>query len=309
MVVSSRRDAFAAPSPGARSYGDPVAAPVSISRVLHLARLQASLSPDELARRAGVESSVATAIDLGEPVEVASPTEFLLDLGRLADTLGIPGPVVEETLTQWARAFAADGPALPGWAPRTKKLFPTPPPAVPSAASEAPAAEEVPLSPRPIGPQRVRWSARGRLRLTILLTGLLLAGSSVTLGLAKAGVLGNRTMAPAQRAAALVTPPVPAPLLSRVGTGPLGASYVSPSGVLTLSFVASQASWVEVRSGDGTPSVATTIGRGTTAPIAIEPPFTVEIGAGGTSLVVTRGTRSQTLTPPRAPFTFSIASG
>jgi uncharacterized protein DUF4115 len=76
-----------------------------------------------------------------------------------------------------------------------------------------------------------------------------------------------------------------------------------------VSFVASEPSWVEVTSTTGTPILATTVGRGTTAPITVEVPFTAQIGAGGTALLVSAGERTQTLTPPSAPFTFSVAPG
>ena len=101
MAVSARRHLLIRHRQPSCCPANAALAPESVGRLLHKARPRARLSTDELAERAGVDGAEVAAIDVGEPPEVASTVAFLLDLDHLADSLGLPGWIIEETLLRW----------------------------------------------------------------------------------------------------------------------------------------------------------------------------------------------------------------
>ena len=310
MAVSVRRHLLIRHRQPSRCPAYAALAPESIGRLLHKARLRARLSTDELAQRAGVDGAEVAAIDVGEPAEVASTVAFLLDLDHLGDILGLPGGIIEETLVQWARAFAECQRDAREGTSRIDQLGSAGNQIVSPAFHEAPPREDdlpAPLAAgHPPGRRVETW-----LRRVVVLATLLLVASTVALGLLQASGLWAQAR-PHHSATSGASPAMAAsePLLSLLGVGSSSTSYLSSSsGQLSVSFVSSRPCWVEVASGNGPALLAATVGPGITAPIGVEVPFVVQVGAGGTSVLVSSRARSETLTPPSAPFTIHVLPG
>jgi hypothetical protein len=163
---------------------------------------------------------------------------------------------------------------------------------------------------RPANPYRApRW-----LRVTVVLVviGILAAGSA--LALVKTGLIGKTTNPPAGAHSATTTPPTSGAHTKTLLT-PADAFGGAGAGNYTI---AARAFVVAVTSGPGRSWVSIGVVGGQTPLFeGILPPNTtqrelllgaaqVNVGAGGTSMTVTSGHKSQTLTPPSAPFTYTI---
>jgi transcriptional regulator with XRE-family HTH domain len=235
MAVSAHSRKFDRQRQPGRCPANGALAPESIGRLLHKARLRAHLSTDELADRTGVDNAEVAAIDVGEPAEVPSTAAFLLDLDHLADLLGVPGGIIEETLAQWARAFAERDRAVREGKIRSDRLFGAGAQAFAPGLHQAPSQEKHLLVPFAGGRPPLRrvetWLCRA-----VVLVALLLVSSGAALGLVQAGALRTHTSphegAFSGRSSATTTPK---PLLAPLSTGSLSTSYLSSSGQLSVS--------------------------------------------------------------------------
>jgi hypothetical protein len=153
-----------------------------------------------------------------------------------------------------------------------------------------------------------RW-----LRVTVVLVviGILAAGAA--LALVKTGVIGKTTNPPASAHSGTTTPTTGAH--TKTLLTPADAFGGAGAGNYTI---AARAFVVAVTTGPGRSWVSIGVVGGQTPLFeGILPPNTtqrelliaaaqVNIGAGATSMTVTSGHKSQTLTPPSAPFTYTI---
>lgn len=160
--------------------------------------------------------------------------------------------------------------------------------------------------PNPYGAPR--W-----LRVTVVLVviGILAAGGA--LALVKTGVIGKTTNPTTSAHTSTTTPPTTVVhtktlLTPAQGFGGSGSgNYTIPArGFLVTVTTGAGQSWVSIGVVGQTPVYEGIVPPNTSQRELLVGPVQVSIGAGATSMTVTSGHKSQTLTPPSAPFTYQI---
>jgi hypothetical protein len=158
------------------------------------------------------------------------------------------------------------------------------------------------------GPPSSSWV----LRAAVVLVSLAVLAAGAALGLVKAGVIGggsgngngNGTTQPPHHTPATVTK---APLLTQISTGNGAASYRIDIAAYTVTVATTTGrSWVAIGITGRSPSYEGILAPATSQKEILIGSSTVNVGAGGTKLIVTSGHRSATLTPPSAPFTYQF---
>ncbi len=157
-------------------------------------------------------------------------------------------------------------------------------------------------------------SGSGRwLRVAVVLVAVAVLAAGAALGLVKAGVIGtgsgggpgtSGTPTTAHPAAPSTKAP---PLLTAAGTGPGTASYTIaiPAYQVTVTTTTGR-SWVSIGIVGQKPIFAGILAPASSQREILLGPSQVDVGAGGTKVVVTSGKRSATLTPPSAPFSYQF---
>jgi hypothetical protein len=148
------------------------------------------------------------------------------------------------------------------------------------------------------------------LRVAVVLVGLAVLAAGAALGLVKAGVIGggsgngNRTAQPPHHTPATVPK---APLLTQISTGYGTASYrIDIAAYAVTVSTTTGRSWVAIGITGHSPSYEGILAPASSQKEILIGSSTVNVGAGGTKLIVTSGHRSATLTPPSAPFTYQF---
>jgi hypothetical protein len=152
-----------------------------------------------------------------------------------------------------------------------------------------------------------RWL---RIMVVLVVIGILAAGAA--LALVKTGVIGKSSTPPASAHTSTTTPP-PAVHTKTLLT-PAQAFGGAASGNYTIAaraFVVTVTtgpgrSWVSIGIVGQTPLFQGILSPNTSQKELLLGPAQVSIGAGATSMTVTSGHKSQTVTPPSAPFTFTV---
>ncbi len=148
------------------------------------------------------------------------------------------------------------------------------------------------------------------LRVAVALVALAVVAAGAALGLVKAGVIGNNNGSTANGAPGIHNPAQPSPktsLLTATGAGPGTAAYTIDVPVYSVSVVTSTGrSWVSIGTPGHTPIFQGILAPGATQHQIVFGASQVDIGAGGTKVVVTSNHRSVTLTPPVAPFNYQF---
>jgi hypothetical protein len=168
--------------------------------------------------------------------------------------------------------------------------------------------------PAVTGGYRRSGSARV-LRVAITLVALAVLAAGAALGLVKAGVIGSTgggttSGSPPAHQTTPRTPASKTPLVTQISTGAGTASYRVDIAAYAVTVTTSTGrSWVSI----GSSGQQHPIYEGILAPAASQKeillgPSQVNVGAGGTKLIVTSGRRSTTLTPPSAPFTYQFTT-
>jgi hypothetical protein len=154
-------------------------------------------------------------------------------------------------------------------------------------------------------PGPARW-----LRVLVVLVALVVVAAGAALGLVKAGVIDtNGTSSPT---ATPTTQPhtstaSKAPLVTPVSTGNGTATYTVdiPAYAVTVT-TSTGRSWVSIGATGQHPAFAGIVNPNSSQKELLLGPATIDVGAGGTKVIVTSGQRTQTLTPPSAPFSYSF---
>jgi hypothetical protein len=153
-------------------------------------------------------------------------------------------------------------------------------------------------------PGPARW-----LRVLVVLVALVVIAAGATLGLVKAGVIDKsgsnnpRATNTTQHHAAVSK----APLVTPVSTGNGTATYKVDIAAYAVTVVTSTGrSWVSIGATGQHPSFAGILNPNSTQKELLLGPATIDVGAGGTKVIVTSGQRTQTLTPVSAPFSYSF---
>jgi hypothetical protein len=155
-----------------------------------------------------------------------------------------------------------------------------------------------------------RWL---RALVVLVVIGILAGGAA--LALVKTGVIGKKASPPAgaHTSTTALTPPsavvhtktLLTPAQTFGGAGSESYTVAARAYFVTVTTGAGR-SWVSIGVVGQNPMYAGIVPPNTTQRELLLGPAQVSIGAGGTSLTVTSGHKSQTLTPPSAPFTYQI---
>jgi hypothetical protein len=153
-----------------------------------------------------------------------------------------------------------------------------------------------------------RW-----LRVTVVLVVIGILAGGAALALVKTGVIGKTTNPPPSAHTNTTTPPTVAvhtkTLLTPAQTfgGSGSGNYTIPARAFLVTVTTGAGrSWVSIGVVGQTPIYQGIVPPNTSQRELLLGPAQVSIGAGGTSMTVTSGHKSQTLTPPSAPFTYQI---
>jgi hypothetical protein len=151
-----------------------------------------------------------------------------------------------------------------------------------------------------------RW-----LRVLVVLVAVVVVVAGAALGLVKAGVIdkkgtgdssGAKTAQPHGAAAATKVP-----LVTQVSTGNGTAVYRVDIAAYAVTVTTSTGrSWVSIGATGQHPAFAGILNPNSSQKELLLGPATIDVGAGGTKVIVTSGQRTQTLTPASAPFSYSF---
>ena len=150
-----------------------------------------------------------------------------------------------------------------------------------------------------------RW-----LRATVVLVALAVLAAGAALGLVKSGVIakGNPSGSNATPATHHQTAPAAGtPLVSAVSTAAGSATYRIDIAAYAVTVTTSTGrSWVSMGATGQRPAFEGIMAPASSQKAILLGSSEVDIGAGGTKLIVTSGKRSVTLVPPSAPFTYQF---
>jgi hypothetical protein len=154
-------------------------------------------------------------------------------------------------------------------------------------------------------PGAARW-----LRVLVVIVALVVVAAAAALGLVKAGVIdksttgspsGNHTTHHASGGSSNV------PLVTPVSTGNGTAVYRVDIAAYAVTVTTSTGrSWVSIGAAGQRPVFAGILAPNSSQKELLLGPSQIDVGAGGTKVIVTSGTRSFTLTPVAAPFSYSF---
>ncbi len=152
------------------------------------------------------------------------------------------------------------------------------------------------------------------LRLAVAIVALAVIAGAAALGLVKAGVIDTTTNggSPPNPTATPpthhnVAPPSTSPAVSQVSTGSGTATYTVdfPAYAVNVS-TSTGRSWISIGAAGQHPVFSGILGPNSSHRVVLLGPTQVDVGAGGTTVTVTAGRHSTTLTPPSAPFTYQF---
>jgi hypothetical protein len=157
------------------------------------------------------------------------------------------------------------------------------------------------------GPRAPRW-----LRLAVVLVSVVIAAAAAVLGLVKSGIIdgsgngGNQAATGTSRSTLPTTPNTP--LLTSTGPTASGAQgYTIPAHAYRITVTTSVGrSWVSIGAVGQHPIFAGIVPPNSSQREILLGPGQVQVGAGGTKVIVSSGRHSQILTPPSAPFSYQI---
>ena len=146
------------------------------------------------------------------------------------------------------------------------------------------------------------------LRILVALVAVVVLAAAAALGLVKAGVIdksgtGSPPAAPTTHHHAAAASK--GPLVSEVTTSATGATYRINIAAYTLTVTTSTGrSWVSIGAVGKKPIFAGVMNPNSSQKELLLGPSEVDVGAGGTKVIVTSGRQTFTLTPPAAPFSY-----
>jgi len=149
------------------------------------------------------------------------------------------------------------------------------------------------------------------LRVLVVVVALVVLAAGTALGLVKAGVIDKSgTGSPSATQTSQLhasTAPSRSPLVTPISTGNGTASYLVDFALYAVTVTTSTGrSWVSIGAAGQHPSFQTVLNPNSSHKVVLLGPSQVDVGAGGTKVIVTSGQRSVTLTPPAAPFSYQF---
>jgi hypothetical protein len=161
------------------------------------------------------------------------------------------------------------------------------------------------------GPRAARRGPSRWLRVLVVVVAVVVVAAGATLGLVKAGIIdkkgtGSPKAAPtAQHHASSAASKVP--LVTQVSTGNGTATYRVDIAAYAVTVVTTTGrSWVSIGSAGKSPSFEGVLNPASSHKALLLGPSQVDVGAGGTKVIVTSGARTTTLTPPSAPYSYQF---
>jgi hypothetical protein len=150
-----------------------------------------------------------------------------------------------------------------------------------------------------------RW-----LRVLVVLVAVVVLAAGAALGLVKAGVIdksGTNNHGSTDTTQHHAAPISKAPLVTPVSTGNGTATYKVDIAAYAVTVVTTTGrSWVSIGATGKHPAFAGILNPNSSQKELLLGPATIDVGAGGTKVIVTSGQRTQTLTPVAAPFSYSF---
>jgi hypothetical protein len=161
------------------------------------------------------------------------------------------------------------------------------------------------------GAGSVRSGPSRSLRILVALVALIVVAAGATLGLVKAGIIDkNGSGSPKATSTAQhhpVTTASKVPLVTQVSTGSGTATYrVGLAAYVVTVTTSTGRSWVSIGAAGKSPSFEGVLNPNSSQKEFLLGPSQVDVGAGGTKVIVTSGERTFTLTPPSAPFSYQF---
>jgi len=162
-------------------------------------------------------------------------------------------------------------------------------------------------------PGPARW-----LRVLVVLVALAVLAAGAALGLVKAGIIdksgsgsgstsATQTTQTTQHHSTTASPSSTTPLVTPVSTGSGTATYqVAIAAYAVTVTTTTERSWVSIGVSGQKASFAGILPPSSSKKQVLIGPSTVDVGAGGTKVIVTSGKRTQTLTPASAPFSYQF---
>ncbi|MFZ0252132.1 MAG: hypothetical protein WAL61_19470 [Acidimicrobiales bacterium] len=155
-------------------------------------------------------------------------------------------------------------------------------------------------------PGPARW-----LRVLVVLVALVVVAAGAALGLVKAGVIDTNGTSSQDATHSTQhhtsTGVSTAPLVTPVSTGNGTATYRVDIAAYAVTVTTSTGrSWVSIGATGQRPAFAGIVNPNSSQKELLLGPATIDVGAGGTKVIVSSGKRSQTLTPISAPFSYSL---
>jgi hypothetical protein len=147
------------------------------------------------------------------------------------------------------------------------------------------------------------------LRVLVVVVAIAVLAAGTVLGLVKAGVLdksGTNNPNPAQAAQHQPTATSSKkPLVTPISTGDGTATYRVDMALYAVTVTTSTGrSWVSIGAVGHQPSFASIVPSNSSHKEILLGPSAVDVGAGGTKVIVNSGQRTSTLIPASAPFTY-----
>ena len=145
------------------------------------------------------------------------------------------------------------------------------------------------------------------LRVLVVVVALVVVAAAAALGLVKAGVIdksgsGSPKAATTHQHAAAASK---GPLATEVTSSPTGATYRIDIAAYSVTVTTSTGrSWVSIGSAGKKATFAGVMNPNSSQKELLLGPSEIQVGAGGTKVIVTSGTRTYTLTPPAAPYDY-----
>jgi hypothetical protein len=153
----------------------------------------------------------------------------------------------------------------------------------------------------------------GWLRVLVVVVAVAVLAAGAALGLVKAGVIdksGTNSPSSAHKTQQHHAPVAASkkPLVTPVSTGAGTATYRVDIAVYAVTVTTSTGrSWVSIGAAAGThPSFQSILEPNSSHKVVLIGPSTVDVGAGGTKVILTSGHRTSTLTPVSAPFSYQF---
>lgn len=313
------------PVPGER--GRALVVPAEVAAALKAARLARSMSPAQEAASCHVPATLILSLEAGQTTEFRDENDLLMTVERVATFLGFPpGSPVVDILRAWSSAYATQSGSeielreplaptqplplvsqpgsglahsVPGYGDASRASRPW-------SQSSGRGARQVPAE---ASPPPVRRQARGRRRLLVAIGAVAVVVVAAAFAVMEAGLPGtdrghSGSSAPPLRPAR--SHEVSSPLVQKTSTGAGQATYAVSASSYVLTVRSDRPSWVRVGTTTGSPQFAGIVEPGAAERLTVGVPVQVQIGAGGTTVTVSSGHSSKTLTPPSAPYTYQL---